>query len=108
MPKVTSTVPECEPGWYWVIGHDQIDCASFEEWRKLSNDLNEIKRNFYKLYQGKYIKLECYHEVLQAQVEVMEELEITIKDEALVKAVAQEYGTREIPKPMIRLTHATR
>ena len=40
--------------------------------------------------------LEHYHEVFQAQVEVMEELEITIKDEVLVKAVAQEYA-REIP-----------
>ena len=61
---------------------------TFEEQRNLSDALNEIQRNSYKLYQSKYMKLECYHEVFQAQVEVMEELEITIEDESLVKAMA--------------------
>ena len=42
------------------------------------------------------MKLKCNHELFQAQVEVIEELGITIEDEAVVKAVAWDYG-REIP-----------
>ena len=36
------------------------------------------------------MKLECYHELFQAHIEVLEELEVTIEDEAVVKAVAQD------------------
>ena len=42
------------------------------------------------------MKLKCYHEIFQAQVDVLEELQVTIEDEAVVKSVAQDHG-REIP-----------
>ena len=36
---------------------------TFEECHKLADDLSDMKMAFYKLRQGKYMKLECYHEI---------------------------------------------
>ena len=36
---------------------------TFEERRKLADGLSDVKMAFYKLRQGKYMKLEWYHEI---------------------------------------------
>ena len=51
---------------------------TFEERRKLADGLSDVKMAFYKLRQGKYMKLECYHELFLAQVDVLNEVGVTI------------------------------
>ena len=48
---------------------------TIEERRKLTDGLSDGKMAFYKLRQRKYMKLEHYHEIFLAQVEVLDELE---------------------------------
>ena len=69
---------------------------TFEENRKLSNAIMDVKKKFYKFYQGRHMTLECYHELFLAQVEVLDEVSITVEDDALVTEVAQQNG-REVP-----------
>ena len=68
---------------------------TFEENRKLSDAIMDVKEKFYKFYQGRYMSLERYHELFLAQVEVLDEVGITVEDEALVREVAFENG-REV------------
>ena len=65
---------------------------TFEERRKLADSLSDVKMAFYKLRQGKYMKLERYHELFLAQVEVMDEVGVTIPDSALIQQVAEQHG----------------
>ena len=41
------------------------------------------------------MKLECYHEIFLAQVEVLDEVGVTVADIALVQHVAQQHGRDE-------------
>ena len=66
---------------------------TFEEHRKLADGLPDVKMAFYKLRQGKHMKLECYHELFLAQVEVMDEVGVTIPDTALIQHVEEQHGT---------------
>ena len=66
---------------------------TFEERRKLADGLSDVKMAFYKLWQGKYIKLERYHEILVAQVKVLDEVGVTIPDTALIQHVAEQHGS---------------
>ena len=75
----------------------------FEEHQKISYSLSKIQRNPYELDQGKYMNLEWYHELFQAQVEGMEDLEMTIEDKAVVKAMAQ----NQFLQAMIESRHAS-
>ena len=68
---------------------------TFEERRNLADGLSDVKMTFYKLCQGKYMKLEHYHEIFLAQVEVLDEVGVTIADTALVQHVAQQHGRDE-------------
>ena len=68
---------------------------TFEENRKLSDAILDVKEKFYKFYQGRHMTLERYHELFLAQVEVLDEVGITIEDKALVKEVAAENGRVE-------------
>ena len=68
---------------------------TFEENRKLSNAILDVKEKLYKFYQGRHMTLERYHELFLAQVEVLDEVGITIEDEALVEEVAAENGRVE-------------
>ena len=68
---------------------------TFEENRKLSDAIMDVKEKFYKFYQGRYMSLERYHELFLAQVEVLDEVGITVEDEALVREVAHQNG-REV------------
>ena len=67
-----------------------------EERGKLADGLSDVKMAFYKLRQGKYMKLECYSELFLAQVEVMDEVGVTIPDTALIQHVAEQLG-RGVP-----------
>ena len=51
---------------------------------------------FYKLFQGKYMKLELYHELFLAQVDMLSEVGVTIPDAALTQHVAEQHG-RGVP-----------
>ena len=68
---------------------------TFEEHRKLADGLSDMKIAFYKLRQGKYMKLERYHELFLAQVDVLNEVGVTIPDTALVQHVAEQHGRGE-------------
>ena len=50
------------------------------------------------------MKLEKYHNLFQAQVEVLEEVGVTIEDESLMNSIAQENGWI-IPDRNDRLLH---
>ena len=65
---------------------------TFEERRKLADGLSNVKMAFYKLCQGKYMKLECYHELFLMQVDVMNEVGVTIPDTTLIQHVAEQHG----------------
>ena len=69
---------------------------TFEERRKLADGLSDVKMAFYKLRQGKYMKLERYHEIFfLAQVEVLEEVGVTVADTTFMQHVAQQHGRDE-------------
>ena len=65
---------------------------TFEEHRKLADSLSDVKMAFYKLRQGMYMKLERYHEIFLAQVEVLDEVGVTIPDTALIQQVVEQHG----------------
>ena len=69
---------------------------TFEEHRKLADRLSDMKMAFYKLHQGKYMKLKWYHEIFLAQVEVLDEVGVTIPNTALIQQVAEQHG-RGVP-----------
>ena len=54
-----------------------------------------MKMALYKLRQGKYMKLERYHELFLAQVDVLNEVGVTIPDTALVQHVVEQHGRGE-------------
>jgi hypothetical protein len=45
---------------------------SFEERRFLAEALMDVKENFFGFRQGRYMSLQCYHELFLAQVQVLE------------------------------------
>ena len=61
---------------------------TFEERRKLADALNDVKEGFYTLRQGRHTSLQRYHELFLAQVQVMDEVGVSIADEALLNQVA--------------------
>ena len=69
---------------------------TFEENRKLSDTIMDVKEKFYKFYQGRHMTLERYHELFLVQVEVLDEVGITIEDDALVMEVTEQNG-RAVP-----------
>ena len=68
---------------------------TFEECCKLADSLSDVKMAFYKLCQGKYMKLERHHKLFLAQVDVLNEVGVTIPDTALIQHVAEEHGRGE-------------
>ena len=68
---------------------------TFDERRKLADGLSNVKMAFYKLHLGKYMKLERYHELFLAQVDVLNEVGVTIPDTALVQHMAEHHGRGE-------------
>lgn len=65
---------------------------TFEERRKLSDALAEVKSKFYSFKQGRSMSLQRYHELFLAQVEVLDQVGVTIADEALVNRIADANG----------------
>jgi hypothetical protein len=56
---------------------------SFEDRRKQSDALSEIKEQFYSFKQGRNMSLQRYYELFLNQVEVLDEVGVTIADESL-------------------------
>ena len=65
---------------------------TFKERHKLADGLSDVKMAFYKLCQGKYMKLEWYHQIYLAQVKVLDEVGVSIPDTALIQQVAEQHG----------------
>ena len=71
MGQCTESLKECLKSHEDFIGASQNGISllviirsllhTFEECRKLADGLSDVKMAFYKLRQGKYMKLECYH-----------------------------------------------
>ena len=105
MGQCTEALKECLKAHEDFIGANQNGIALlvlirsllhiFEERRKLADGLSDVKMAFYKLRQGKYMKLERYHEIFLAQVEVLDEVGVTVADTALVQHVAEQHGRDE-------------
>ena len=105
MGQCTEALKECLKSHEDFVGANQNGIAqlilicsllhTFEECQKLADGLSDVKMAFYKLCQGKYMKLERYHEILLAQVEVLDEVGVTIADIALVRHVAQQHSRDE-------------
>lgn len=54
------------------------------------------------------MSLQCYHELFLGQVEVLEEVGITVPDESLVESIAMATVAQVLPKKPIRRLHANR
>jgi hypothetical protein len=76
---------------------------TFEERRKLVDALCEIKQMFYTFKQGKHMPLQQYHDLFQGQVDVLDEVGVTIADEGLVESVAAANGRAGAPEEADRL-----
>jgi hypothetical protein len=70
---------------------------TFEERRKLADALCDIKEMFYSFRQGKHTPLQRYHELFLAQVEVLEEVGVSIADESLIESIAAANGRAGAP-----------
>ena len=92
MPQVHRDFLTAHPNGITLLVIIKLMVHSFEEQRKMSDALTELKTSFYKLYQGKNMKLEYYHKLFQVQVDILEEVGITIEDESLVNSSAEENG----------------
>ena len=106
MGQCTEALKECLKSHEDFIGANQNGIAllvlirsllhTFEECCKLADGLSDAKMAFYKLHQGKYMKLERYHQIFLAQVEVLDEVGVTIPDAALIQQVAEQH-VRGVP-----------
>jgi hypothetical protein len=70
---------------------------TFEERRNLADALCDIKEMFYSFKQGKHMSLQRYHELFLGQVEVLDEVGITIPDESLIELIAAAKGRAGAP-----------
>ena len=65
---------------------------TFEERRKHADALSEIKEMFNTFRQGKFMSLQRYYELFGGQVEVFEQVGVSIANEGLVQLIASEKG----------------
>jgi hypothetical protein len=65
---------------------------TFEERRKHADALSEIKEMFYSFKQGRYMPLQRYYELFVGQIEVLEEVGVTLADNGLVESIAASKG----------------
>jgi hypothetical protein len=70
---------------------------TFEERRQMIDSLLDIKERFYSFRQGKNMPLQRYHELFVAQVEVLDEVGVSITDVAAVEPVAASNGRPNVP-----------
>jgi hypothetical protein len=71
---------------------------TFVEQLKLANALCKMKEMFYSFQQGKHMSLQRYYELFLGQVEVIEEVRVTIPDESLVESIVASNGRAGAPK----------
>jgi hypothetical protein len=65
---------------------------SFEDRRKLSEALCEIKETFYAFKQGRNMSLQQYYELFLNQVEVLDEVGVNIADDSLINTITAANG----------------
>jgi hypothetical protein len=58
----------------------------------MADALTDVKENFYGFRQGRYMPLQCYHELFIAQVQVLDEVGVSIADQALINKIAETNG----------------
>jgi hypothetical protein len=58
----------------------------------LADALTDVKENFYGFRQGRYMPLQWYHELFIAQVQVLDEVGVSMADEALINKIAETNG----------------
>jgi hypothetical protein len=68
---------------------------TFKERRKLADALLDVKEQLYIFKQGKYISLQRYYELFLSQVEVMDQVGVTLEDQSLVEAIAISSGRQQ-------------
>ena len=68
---------------------------TFEERRELADALADVKESFHHLCQHKYMKLERYHELFLAQVEVLDKVGVTIPVTTLITSIANSHAREE-------------
>ena len=71
---------------------------TFEERRKHADALSEIKEMFYSFKQGRHMSLQQYYELFLGQVEVLEEVGVTIADDGLARSIAAAKGRVGAPR----------
>ena len=106
MRQCTEGLKECLKSHEDFVGVNQNDIAllvlihsllhTFEEQCKLADGWPDVKMAFYKLCQSRYMKLEHYHEIFLAQVEVRDEVGVTIAETALIQDISEQHG-RGVP-----------
>jgi hypothetical protein len=69
---------------------------TFEQRRNLSDALCDVKEQFYTFKQGRTMSLQHYHEFFLSQVEVLEQVGITIEDQSLIDAISAN-NLRNVP-----------
>ena len=60
---------------------------TFEERRKLSDGLCDVKEEFHRFQQGRNMSLQRYHKLFKGMIEVVEEVGVTVADESLKVAL---------------------
>jgi hypothetical protein len=58
----------------------------------LADALTDVKENFYGFRQGRYMPLQWYHELFIAQAQMLNEVGVSIADEALINKIAETNG----------------
>ena len=70
---------------------------TFEERRKLSDAICDIKEKFYAMKQGRNMSLQKYHDHYNALAQVLGEVGVNIADDALIEAIAVDNGRANAP-----------
>ena len=78
---------------------------TFEERRNLADSLCDVKEHFYCFKQGRTMSLQRYHELFLAEVEVMEQVGITIEDDSFFLNLSRApiyFGSRPPQSPSVQ------
>jgi hypothetical protein len=70
---------------------------TFEDRRYLGDALLDVKEEFYRMHQGKHESLQKYYERFMNQVDVMNEVGVSVVDEAMCADVARANGRPGAP-----------
>ena len=74
----------------------------FEECRNLSDVLSDVKERYYSTKQGERQSFQEYYKRFTTQVEVLEQVGVTIEDASLVEQIAADNNRAGAPTPADR------